>query len=153
MHRVRHWWLMRERESHANNGCMVGYDWPLSLIPVCKTDPVFPLGTYHPPGRNFLTLKVRTARVSEKSVSTCSPTRWQNPEFIYQYQTREPGMLPAYMWDVPSSNPSHNTDYIRVFFFICSVPPDIFCGSVSNYVTTSFWYNISDSLATVILLF
>jgi hypothetical protein len=121
------------------------------LYPTVQPIPFLPLALYRLLGRDFLTLN---KRASETSLSIYSPTRCQNPEYIYQYRTREPGMLPAYMWDVPNSNPSHYTDYIKVFlFFICSGLPDTFCGAISNYVTTYFLYIISYSLVTVILLF
>ena len=62
-------------------------------------------------------------------------------------------MLPAYLWDVSNSNPSHYTDYIQVFlFFNLSVPPNTFCGTISNYVTTYFLYIISYVFVTVIPL-
>jgi len=80
--------------------------------PTVQPIPFRPLALHRPPWRNFLTLKKREVRASETSVSTYSPKRFQNPEYIYQYQTRESGMLPAYMWEVSISDPSHYTDYI-----------------------------------------
>ena len=100
MHMMVAWWVL------------IGH---FPWYPTVQLIPFHPSALHRPPERNFLTLKKRAARASETHVSTYSPTISQNPEYIYQYQTRGPGMLPANLWDVPNSNPSHYTDYIQVF--------------------------------------